>query len=57
MGLDTHTYKQWVCMYLVVEPVLSIQSAKVIHGQNMAFVVDPEGFSQGWARRTLEGLY
>lgn len=31
-------------LYLVIEPVLSIESAEVIHGENMALVVDPIGF-------------
>lgn len=31
-------------LYLVIEPVLSIESAEVIHGENMALVVDPKGF-------------
>lgn len=44
-------------LYLVIKPILPIQSAKVIHGENMAFVIDPKCFGHSWSRRTLEGLY
>lgn len=35
---------QSLLLYLVIEPVLPIQSAKVIHGENVPFVIDPKCF-------------
>jgi len=42
--------------YLIVEPVLSVQRAEVIHGEDVAFVVDTECPHQSGARGALEGL-
>lgn len=46
-----------MALYLVVEPVLSIQSAQVVHGQHVALVIHSECFGQGGSGRALEGLY
>lgn len=35
---------QNLLMYLVIEPVLPIQSSKIIHGENMALVINPKCF-------------
>lgn len=42
---------------LVIEPVLSVQRAQVVHGEDVPFVVDPEAFGQRAPRRALERLH
>lgn len=51
---QTHS---WACFstppYLVIEPVLSIQSSQVIHGQHMPLIGDSEAPHHGIAWHPL----